>query len=195
MGNCVCVLKGYGSDQVEQMIKVVTATGGIMELYAPITAACITNEFPGHRLFRSRDHLLSQPLLHNEQLHVGELYYLLPLNSTTITTTVEMSAEAASPTVTPYRMSFDNQRLFKLSHRQVYPRYNGAGVWKVRLVINPEQLSEILSEEAKTEELIESLRTVAKCGTGGVPSATNSDQCSVASSGWKPSDGKYGLQV
>lgn len=42
----------------------------------------------------------------------------------------------------------------------------GCGFWKVKLVISQEQLLEILAEEGKTEELIESVRTVAKCGSG-----------------------------
>ncbi|KAJ6686356.1 PLASTID MOVEMENT IMPAIRED PROTEIN-RELATED [Salix purpurea] len=77
MGNCV--LKGFRLE-VEEMIEVVTPDGGIMELYAPITAQCITNEFPGHAIYRSRD-LSSKPLLHIEELHVGQLHHLLPINT------------------------------------------------------------------------------------------------------------------
>lgn len=77
------------------------------------------------------------------------------------------------------------------SEADVFPRYNSgrSGVWKVKLVISPEQLSEILSQESRTEALIESVRTVAKCGNGnGVPSSVaNSDQWSVCSSSWKGS--------
>lgn len=203
MGNCV--FKGFG--EVEDMVKVVTPNGGLMELYAPITAECITNEFPDHRIFRSQD-LLSAPLLPKEELHAGELYYLLPvpLNKSsasaanTIMTQQEGEGEEntnASCTrsrrrqldsqlttvaagVPPYRMSFDNHgMLLKRSSEaaaEVFPRYNCTGVWKVRLVINPEQLSEILSQEACTEALIESVRTVAKCGTSTTAAASaNSD--------------------
>lgn len=193
MGNCV--FKGFGG--MEEMVKVVTSNGGIMELYAPITSECITNEFPGHAIFRSRD-LFAEPLLHNEDLHAGQLYYLLPLNpykSNNVNTTSKQSDTAAinsnmsslsSITATPYRMSCDNQGLMKrFSDPEVVPRYNNTGVWKVKLVISPEQLSEILSQEARTEALIESVRTVAKCGNG-VPSAANSDQWSLSSS-WKGS--------
>lgn len=74
------------------------------------------------------------------------------------------------------------------------PRYNSSGVWKVKLVISPEKLSEILSQESRTEALIESVRTVAKCGNGVPSSVANSDQWSVASS-WKGSmSEKMGLQ-
>ncbi|GAB4861537.1 hypothetical protein Ancab_036729 [Ancistrocladus abbreviatus] len=199
MGNCVCVGYGSSADQADKMVRVVTSTGGIMELYPPITADYITNEFPGHRIFRSRD-LFSQPLLNSEQLHVGELYYLLPATTTTPAPAAEDTKSSTddtnstdnnnslTTTTPPYRMSFENQRLFsfKRSDPDVYPRYHGSGVWKVRLVINPEQLSEILSQDSRTEELIESVRTVAKCATGGPPSTVaNSDQCSVTSNSWQ----------
>ncbi|KAG6667163.1 hypothetical protein CIPAW_01G082000 [Carya illinoinensis] len=183
MGNCV--FKGFGG--MEEMVKVVTSNGGIMELYAPITAECITNEFPGHAIFRSRS-LFAPPLLHNEELHSGQLYYLLPLNPYKPNTTNNnnmVSSSSSNVLATPYRMSScDNQGIMKrFSEPEVVPRYNSTGVWKVKLVISPEQLSEILSQDARTEALIESVRTVAKCGNG-VPSTTNSDQWSLSSS-WK----------
>ncbi|GAB2291141.1 hypothetical protein Dimus_025398 [Dionaea muscipula] len=214
MGNCICLqVKAYASSpaqplpsELQQMIRVVTSTGGIMELYAPITADSITDEFPGHRLFRSPDLFSSPPLLHNEHLHPGDLYYLLPISATSTTSSSSKAASSSaddhhpirsssSPRLTPYRMSFDhNQWLSKRSDPDVYPRYSGTGVWKVRLVINPEQLSEILSQEARTQELIESVRTVAKCGAGSFPpsSAASSDYGSVAGS-WKPFSDKYDL--
>jgi hypothetical protein len=78
---------------------------------------------------------------------------------------------------------------------EVFPRYNSTGVWKVKLVISPEQLAEILAQEARTEELIESVRTVAKCGNGVSSSVANSDQSSLSSS-WKGlSDQKYGVDI
>ncbi|XVF80302.1 hypothetical protein PTKIN_Ptkin15bG0060100 [Pterospermum kingtungense] len=196
MGNCM--FKGFG--EVEEMVKVVTSSGGIMELFAPITVECITNEFPDHAIYRSRD-LFSQPLLHNEELLAGELYYLLPRNHSFATQNNQNNnleddrrsnnlISASSSMNTPYRMSFDQQRVLKRTDAEVLPRYNSSGVWKVRLVISPGQLSEILAQEARTEALIESVRTVAKCGNG-VSSVPNSDQCSVSSS-WKGSLGKYG---
>ncbi|XP_022759613.1 uncharacterized protein LOC111305988 [Durio zibethinus] len=193
MGNCV--FKGFG--EVEEMVKVVTSSGGIMELFAPITAECITNEFPGHAIYRKRD-LFSQPLLHNEELHAGELYYLLPrTNNFAKQNGQNNNLESKSNSIistsssmnTPYRMSFDQQRVLKRTEAEVLPRYNSSGVWKVKLVISPDQLAEILAQEARTEALIESVRTVAKCGNG-VSSVANSDQWSVSSS-WKGSLGKY----
>ncbi|XAR62916.1 hypothetical protein NMG60_11022654 [Bertholletia excelsa] len=172
------------------MIKVVTSSGGIMELYAPITAECITNEFPGHALFRSPN-LFSQPLVPNQHLQAGQLYYLLPFTSTK--TPIPQSDGHSYSNTRPakskslddydnssasgsgvYRMCLDKDnykqtgqgRILKRSEADVVPRYNSTGVWKVKLVISPEQLSEILSHESRTEALIESVRTVAKCGNG-----------------------------
>ncbi|GFY93541.1 hypothetical protein Acr_08g0019370 [Actinidia rufa] len=199
-------------------IKVVTSNGGMMELYEPINADCITKEFPGHALFRSRDGDHQPPLLHNEQLRVGEIYYLLPLintiscsnniSTTPTKMTLDLSQQdpifkftnngsctaSSSSMITPYRMSLDSQvgpgpggiMNKKRSDVEVFPRYNstGMGVWKVKLVIRPQKLCEILSQEAPTEALIESVRTVAKCGNRVLlPSASssvvNSDQCST----------------
>lgn len=55
-------------------------------------------------------------------------------------------------------------------------------MWKVRLVIDTDELSDILSQEARTEALIESVRTAAKCAAAGVvPSAVSSDRRSWTS--------------
>ncbi|GKV13169.1 hypothetical protein SLE2022_030570 [Rubroshorea leprosula] len=185
MGNCV--MKGFG--KVEEMVKVMTCSGGVMELYTPITAECITNEFPGHAIYRSRDNIFSPPLLHTEQLHAGQLYYLLPINNTF----QKQNNQDGGVLGTPYRVSLDSQRVMKRAEAEVLPRYNGSGVWKVKLVINPEQLADILAQEARTEELIESVRTVAKCGSG-VSSVGNSDKWSVSSS-WKGSFSRKGEET
>lgn len=177
MGNCI--LKGFGVME-EMMVKVVTPDGGVMELYAPITAECVTNEFPGYAMFGS-PHRVSPPLLHSERLSAGHYYYLLPINKASA-----VAARKDGGSNCPYRMSVDCQR--KLLRRQsvaeaeVFPRYNSAGVWKVRLVIDNDELSEILSQEARTEALIESVRTAAKCAAAGVvPSAASSDRRSWTS--------------
>ncbi|XP_058084526.1 uncharacterized protein LOC131232306 [Magnolia sinica] len=183
MGNCM--FRGFA--EVNEVIKVVTSNGGVMELYGPITAECITNEFPGHGIFRGPDHF-SPRLLHSDELAIGELYYLLPIRHQRSRIapdnegdTVRM--QGVRSVVAPYRMSFDNNGIFRRAETEVLTRYNNAGVWKVKLVISPEQLTEILSQEARTEALIESVRTVAKCGSG-YPSSSSSDQWSMASS-WK----------
>lgn len=95
-------------------------------------------------------------------------------------------------------MSLDYQGTLKRSHTEVFSkRHTSGGIqgnykdsgtskfWKVKLVISPKQLLEILSEENSTEELIESVRTVAKCGKGSSVSSSlgfSSDQWSLSSS-------------
>ncbi|CDP12241.1 unnamed protein product [Coffea canephora] len=145
MGNCLFgggIGIGVGEAN-EVLIKVVNGNGGIMEFGAPITVEFITDEFPGHGIFRSHD-LFWKPLAHHEVLEAGE-YYLLPLDE-----------------------EDDKKKKMK----------------KVKLVISPQQLLEILAQEARTQELIESVRTVAKCRNGFCSSSMGfSDQWSLSSSG------------
>ncbi|XP_057510477.1 uncharacterized protein LOC130792902 [Actinidia eriantha] len=184
MGNCLF----GGMGDVNEVIKVLTSNGGIMEFNGPITAECITDEFPGQGIFRSHD-LFWKPLPHHEVLLAGKSYYLLPLNNKSVggqivqVGHVRSNSVPASVVLAPYRMSFDGQGMLKRSYTEAFSRYNTGGrVWKVKLVINRGQLLEILSQEARTQELIESVRTVAKCGTIGVSSVGFSDQWSLSSS-------------
>lgn len=167
MGNCVF----GGVAGVDQVIKVATSNGGLMEFDPPITVEFITNEFPGHGIFRSDDIFgRRQPLLHNEELLVGKIYYLLPL----LPREDGLGMDTISMVAAPYRMSFENHGVWKRFETE-------GGIWKVKLAISAEKLAEILSQEAPTEALIESVRTVAKCRNGS-SSAVSSDQWSLASS-------------
>ncbi|KAL7228053.1 hypothetical protein ACSBR1_022848 [Camellia fascicularis] len=87
--------------------------------------------------------------------------------------------------------------MLKRSYIEVFSRpykYNNGGrVWKVKLVISPGQLLEILSHETRTQELIESLRTVAKCRNIGVSSLGFSDQWSLSNSSLNASSKQDGL--
>ncbi|KAI9174269.1 hypothetical protein LWI28_014813 [Acer negundo] len=199
------------------MIKVITSNGGIMEFHPPITASCITQEFPGHAIFPSH-HLFWKQLSLHEDLQPGKSYYLLAINGggdkeelmgggggtgSQIVREghIRSNSIPAGPLVSSYRMSFDYQGMLKRSYTEVFSRYNnnnsnnnkkgrGGGFWKVKLVISPENLLEILSQEARTEELIESVRTVAKCGnhhgvslmSSSSTSAAFSDEWSLSSS-------------
>ncbi|KAK4421443.1 hypothetical protein Salat_2094900 [Sesamum alatum] len=182
MGNC---LFGGMGDGDQSVIRVATSNGGVMEFSAPITVESITDEFPGHGIFRSHD-LFWKPLPHSDVLLAGESYHLLPL----------LDAEGKGPMArvghvrsssapvqqlgsAPYRMSFDSRGLTKRLVEEGAAPKAARGFWKVKLVISPEQLVEILAEEGKTEELIESVRTVAKCGSG---LGGFSDQWSLSSS-------------
>ncbi|KAJ9177394.1 hypothetical protein P3X46_012617 [Hevea brasiliensis] len=183
MGNCMFGgLGGEGGGAV----KVIASSGGILEFSGPITAGCITNEFPGHAIYPSHD-LFWRPLSLHEDLLAGHSYYLLPLSNTKIGGQVVREGHVRSKSipssfVTPYRMSFDYQGMLKRSSTESSSRCNNNGFWKVKLVITPEQLLEILSQEAQTQELIENMRAVAKCGNGISSSAAFSDQWSLTSS-------------
>ncbi|KDP32099.1 hypothetical protein JCGZ_12560 [Jatropha curcas] len=201
MGNCLFggvggEGGGSGGDR-GGVIKVIGSNGGVMEFSGPITAGCITHEFPGHAIFPSQD-LFWRPLSLNEDLLAGNSYYLLPVNSTKIGGQVVREGHVRSkstPTssvITPYRMSFDYQGMLKRSYTEAFSssRYSSnnshEGFWKVKLVISPDQLLEILSQENQTHELIENMRAVAKCGNGisssGSAAAGFSDQWSFSSS-------------
>ncbi|KHN15885.1 hypothetical protein glysoja_013101 [Glycine soja] len=181
MGNCVFRGLNHGVSE-DMMVKVVTSNGGIMELFSPITVECITNEFPGQGIFRSRRDMFSEPLPKNEELHGGEVYYLLPLNPSSSRKSLTRQFSDTAATLTPYRMSTfeknnnNNNNNVYSEPPELISRYNSSGVWKVKLVISPEKLSEILSQESRTEALIESVRTVAKCGNGVPSSVANSDR-------------------
>ncbi|KAE8698151.1 NAC domain-containing protein 12-like [Hibiscus syriacus] len=181
MGNCL--FGGFEEEEeADGLIKVVTSNGGIMEFSAPISARNIVDEFPGNAIFRSND-LLCKPICHHEELLPGKTYYLLPLNGNGSSVDngdgnkghVRSKSDKVQPSsasaISPYRLSSDVQGVLKRSHTDVFSRYNNKnngsrGFWKVKLVIGTEQLSEILSQEARTQELMENVRTVAKCGNG-----------------------------
>ncbi|KAL9317609.1 hypothetical protein ACSQ67_014126 [Phaseolus vulgaris] len=224
MGNCFF---GAMSDP-GAAIKVITSNGGIMEFTAPVTVSFITNEFPGHAIFRSHD-LFWKPLSQFEELEAGQSYYLLPLTNNTnssnnsnidtpsgvgdnvnVVRQGHVRSNSVPTTSYPalYRMSLDYQHhhqgmgLLKRSSNEPFSsrssgnnsscNIGGLGgssrFWKVKLVITPEQLLDILAQEARTKELIESVRMVAKCGVGGGISSSAagmiSDQWSLSSTSW-----------
>lgn len=229
MGNCL--FGGLGDDDNE-VIKVITSSGGVMEFYEPTTAESITDEFPGHVIFKSDD-LFWNPIPHTEMLSAGNSYYLLPLPLNKKFNLSNANAAASDlyaqqhqlqighvrsksrlpvahcpSTTAPYRMSFDHCRRKVFKKTSPLRRQAGSGglrlsaqsnrsnsdkcmsrcgIWKVKLVISPEQLAEILSQEARTGELIESVRTVAKCGK-------NNNNCPSSSSESAFSD-LWGLAV
>ncbi|KAD2152069.1 hypothetical protein E3N88_41738 [Mikania micrantha] len=181
MGNCLF----GGPSENDRIIKVINSGGGVMEFCAPITAECITDEFPGHAIFRGND-LFWKPVPHHEILVPGNSYYLLPLDKTTKGKKVGHVRSNSLPVNAPYRMSFDSRRVFKRSYMDANSSSSRNSFWKVKLVISPEQLLEILSQEGRTQELIENVRTVAKCGNEGTVSCNSSsalsDQWSLCSS-------------
>ncbi|KAF8008119.1 hypothetical protein BT93_K1951 [Corymbia citriodora subsp. variegata] len=206
MGNC---LFGGLGDAKQELVKVVSPNGGVMEFYTPIAVRTITDEFPGHGIFRAHD-LFWNSLPLQEELVAGESYYLLPygsgdgsrsrdqrllLGNEVVREGHVRSTSIPSSLVAPYRMSLDYQGTLKRSYTEVFSRESGKsnnGVWKVKLVICPEQLLEILSQVCRTQELIESVRAVVKCGNSPA-SGGFSDQWSLPSSasgsGFSKTDG------
>ncbi|KAK4802292.1 hypothetical protein SAY86_000495 [Trapa natans] len=188
MGNCLFGGSGpdadhHGSGTGGGLTTVITSNGGVMEFFAPISVGSITDEFPGHGVFRMHD-LFLKPLPYHEYLAGGEPYYLLPLSghAHVVKEGHVLSNTVTAPTVvTPYRVSMEHRLPGALSRsytdvlslgqrRRPRSGVNGvSGVWKVRLVINPENLMDILSHDGRTQELVESMRAVAKCGAGGGP--------------------------
>lgn len=176
-----------------------------MELGSPITVGCIADEFPGYGIFKSHD-LFWNPLPHDEELLPGKSYYLLPRNRERNRGGEEgeemgiirareghvrsksVPEAAAAAAMAPYRVSFDYQGVLRRSQTEVFSRNGGGekkdGIWKVKLVISPKRLVEILEEEDHTEELIESVRTVAKCGSNNTSSSSFSSSSMAFSDQW-----------
>ncbi|XXG76192.1 hypothetical protein AAC387_Pa08g0601 [Persea americana] len=129
MGSCI-----FRASQVEDVIKVITSNGGLMELYPPpITAECITNELPGHAIYRACD-LFSHPLLHSEELVAGESYHLLPIRPQRggiLRNYSDQKSAFSSPLcMPPYRMSCDKHGNWRIAQADEVPKHNSAGVWK-----------------------------------------------------------------
>ncbi|WVY98002.1 hypothetical protein V8G54_030153 [Vigna mungo] len=177
-----------------------------MEFSAPVTVSFITNEFPGHAIFRSHD-LFWKPLSQFEELEAGQSYYLLPLSNTNninnnnidipcgvgenvnVVRQGHVRSHSVPTTSYPalYRMSLDYQHHHQglgLLKRSSIETFSGSSrFWKVKLVITPEQLLDILAQEARTKELLESVRMVAKCGDASAAGMI-SDQWSLSSTSW-----------
>ncbi|ESQ28878.1 hypothetical protein EUTSA_v10023888mg [Eutrema salsugineum] len=199
MGNCL--FGGLGDEQ-DLSIKVIKSDGGVLEYYSPVTAGSVYLEFSGHAIFSALD-ILWKPLPHHHHLVPGQSYYLLPniVSDDELKTFVGnchvRSNSESLPAITPYRMSLDyNHRVLKRSYTDVFSRNidtrtrqkekrtkrkrtsNKGGIWKAKLVINTEELLQILSEDGRTNELIETVRAVAK-GENDVASSITSGSSEI----------------
>ncbi|GAB2209939.1 hypothetical protein Droror1_Dr00027167 [Drosera rotundifolia] len=214
MGNCLFAGEGGGDGgSDEALIQVINCNGGIMEFHPPITAGCILSEFLGHSIYRADDDeevdSFWKPLQHEEELHSGKRYYLLPwagqlavggggrsharcksipMMAGDSNIPVAMPIVSAATAVAPYRMSVEYEsHVLKRSYTEVFSRRRhkkskNNGVWKVKLVIKPGQLVDILSQEALTEDLIENGRRVANCwGVSMSSMVSTGDQLSSVS--------------
>ncbi|CAA7402502.1 unnamed protein product [Spirodela intermedia] len=137
-------------------VRVVTETGGVIDLQGPVEVGIFLAGFPRHGIFRPGD--ASSPLLHHEQLQNGRLYYLLPLDRPRAAwrtrsmreTVPEPSAATESPA------TCERPRNLEVLPQQM------DGVWRVKLAIGAETLATMLSVGGGgTEALIERMRTLA----------------------------------
>ncbi|CAN1139093.1 hypothetical protein LINPERPRIM_LOCUS24259 [Linum perenne] len=211
MGNCLVGGAHHTSTGDQQSsTRVITPTGAILEFNSPITASRITSEFPGHAIFPSHD-LFWTPLSPHDNLLPGNSYYLLqipnPSSSIRCSRASSYSSHARSKSspasscpMTPYRMSMDWAKrpyteAFSLSSSvssSTGSRVGGGGgvFWKVKLVISPDQLAKILSQEGSTHDLVHNVSTVAKCGgysnlgSSASASSSSSSSASCSSDDW-----------
>lgn len=152
--------------------RVMTDSGEILNLKGPKLVRQVLNEFPGYNIFSSNS--LSSPLHHQELLLDGQFYYLHPVNEQEIEHILEEEEEEKKEQI---RVS---SSLTKGSAMEVLPAQR-EGVWRVKLIINPQQLEEIFSEEGNTEALIEQMRIAAN--TSSIAKHTRStSSCGV---NWK----------
>lgn len=180
MGNC---LFGGLGDEEDLSIKVIKSDGEVLKFYSPVTAGSVSQAFSGHAVFSALN-LPWKPLPHHHNLVPGESYYLLTNIVTDELKTFVGNCHSRSnseslPAITPYRMSLDyNHRVLKRSYTDVFSRNistrtrlkekktrrrrtsSKGGIWKVKLVINTEELLHILSEAGRTNDLIETVRAV-----------------------------------
>ncbi|XP_042505678.1 uncharacterized protein LOC122082283 [Macadamia integrifolia] len=170
MGNCSNKGATGRSTNGDHLIRIMTDSGGIMELEGPLQVRNILDDYPGYGVFR-RDQV-SSPLFHHDQLLNGQSYYLLPLKKESMTEEMglglgmdmDMDTKVASEGKTPRLSSVGTATTTTtMGGRpavQVLPS-PGKGVWRVKLVIDTKELEEILSEQVNTEALIEKMRSAA----------------------------------
>ncbi|CAK9163086.1 unnamed protein product [Ilex paraguariensis] len=170
MGNCS--VKGVAVAQCPKTVRIMTDSGGILQLEGPKLVGEVLNDFPGYRIFRQGR--MSSPLFAHEQLFSGQVYYLLPIVKEKLTLATEDSRELSVEDMNesaPVRMSSSvaldlvTNVVAKGSAIEVLPPPR-KGVWSVKLVINTEQLEEILAEQVNIEALIEQMRMAASSASG-----------------------------
>ncbi|CAJ1937233.1 unnamed protein product [Sphenostylis stenocarpa] len=185
MGNCS--MKGT-TGECHHTIRVMCDTGSILQFKAPKTVAQVLQHYPGYGIFRQGH--ASEPLPEQESLSYGFFYYLLPLKvreeqkgccgNVGVEEHVEgfqRSEEVCKSAACDYVENLSNG-----SALEVLPSAKN-GVWRVKLVIDPRQLEEILSEQVNTEALIEKMRMAATACSATSPS--RSPTMSTWKVGWK----------
>ncbi|KAG5030056.1 hypothetical protein GLYMA_05G218300v4 [Glycine max] len=186
MGNCS--MKGT-TGECHHSIRVMCDSGAILQLKAPKTVAQVLQHYPGYGIFRQGH--ASAPLPEQESLSYDLFYYLLPLKEVQVEhqksccdkvqQVVQRSEEMCKSAACDYVENLSNG-----SALEVLPTAKN-GVWRVKLLIDPRQLEEILSEQVNTEALIEKMRMAAtSCSTTSPsPSRSPSPTTSSKKVGWK----------
>ncbi|MCD9646266.1 hypothetical protein HAX54_035986 [Datura stramonium] len=170
MGNCNCSMNKAVWDSRKSELnfaRVMTDSGEILNLKGPKLVRQVLNEFPGYNIFSSDR--LSSPLHHQELLLDGHFYYLHSvIHKETEPPILEEKTEHIPVSST----------LTKGSAMEVLPAQR-QGIWRVKLIINPQQLEEILSEEGNTEALIEQMRMAANTSSIAKHTRSASYSCGV----------------
>ncbi|KAL2342658.1 hypothetical protein Fmac_003943 [Flemingia macrophylla] len=181
MGNCS--IKGATTGECHHSIRVMCDGGAILQFKAPKTVAQVLQHYPGYGVFRQGH--ASSPLSGQESLSYDILYYLLPLKEVQVDQRsccdssvegLQRSEQVLKSAACDYVESLSNG-----SALEVLPSAKN-GVWRVKLVIDPRQLEEILSEQVNTEALIEKMRMAATACTN---SPSRSPTMSTWKVGWK----------
>ncbi|KAK7399091.1 hypothetical protein VNO78_10266 [Psophocarpus tetragonolobus] len=187
MGNCS--MKGT-TGECHHSIRVMCDSGAILQFKAPKTVDQVLQHYPGYGIFRQGH--ASAPLPDHESLSYGLFYYLLPLkqvqvdkkscrDNVGVSEQVEgpqRSEEVCKSAACDYAENLSNGSVL-----EVLPTAKN-GVWKVKLVIDPRKLEEILSEQVNTEALIEKMRMAATACATTSPSR-RSPTISTWKAGWK----------
>ncbi|XWS61591.1 hypothetical protein CRYUN_Cryun07bG0138800 [Craigia yunnanensis] len=188
MGNCS--LKGV-TEECSNSIRFLTDAGEIIDVKGPKLAQEIVNDFPGYAICKRGQ--ASFPLPEDECLVNGGFYYLLPLEKVQKSGDYGVSKQVNKEAVKKIEVDWTNQietpkmssadfveNLSSGSALEVLPSQKN-GIWKVKLVINSQQLEDILSEQVNTEALIQKMRMAASSATLTSKRSKNSWAL-----GWKP---------
>ncbi|CAN6483416.1 unnamed protein product [Victoria cruziana] len=129
-----------------------TDSGSIMQLKGPVSVDSFVKDFPGYGISRQGDVL--EPLRPNDQLLNGCSYYLFPQRN-------EPKEDVPPVPVVDQIVPEDTETCCSDTVAGSSPEPT------VELVVSPEQLAEIFSQQANTEALIEKMRMAVKAGPSG----------------------------
>lgn len=160
MGNCSLKAVNDAAKEIG-FVRIMTDSGELLHLRGSKSVGELLTEFPGYNVF-GQGHM-SSPLGDQHQLLDGHFYYLLPVAGDPGKQRPENEVRVSSSGAL-------DQLVTSLAKGQsgleVLPPPR-KGVWKVKLVIDSQQLGEILAEEENTEAMIEQMRSAARSSPKG----------------------------